>query len=126
MRFKLIIFALVLMHIPTSLAFSQRWDQAKGFGLNSSLIKFIGDQKDRAALGMWNGLKLKFGASPYVMIDMNLAYGSFKPSEPGSQFKPDPDSPYRTFLFPFSSTIKMTPVKHLNNFRHFYSTNYEQ
>ncbi len=111
MRLMSFLIALCFILVTFSFVSAQSWDQAKGVGFTMSLIKFIGDQKDRAALGNWLGVSLKYGFSPYVMADLNVAYGSFKPSRAGSPYQPDPNSPYRTFLFPLNLSLKATPWK---------------
>ena len=105
----MILFAMILAFYNYS--YSQTWRDAKGIGLSSSLIKFEGDQIDRAALGNWSGVTIRYGISSYVMIDFNAAYGSYKPNISGKKFKKDPEAPYRTFLFPLSLAMKATPSK---------------
>ena len=90
---------------------AETWKYTKGIGLSSSIIKFEGDQIDRAALGNWSGLTIRYGITSHLMVDFNAAYGSFKPNEEGKKYKKDSNSPYRTFLFPLSLALKITPVK---------------
>ena len=111
MRSKLFLFVTILMLITASFAFSQSWDQAKGIGLTGSFIKFVGGNVDRAALGNWGGFSIRYGASPYIMFDLNAEYGSFRPTLPDSKFKKDSDSPYQTFLFPINLEMKITSSK---------------
>ncbi|MDZ7263618.1 MAG: OmpA family protein [candidate division KSB1 bacterium] len=94
----------------TTSVIAQTWDQATGIGLTGNGIKFLGGAVDRAALGLGGGLSLKFGASPYVMFDLNANYGSFKPTLEGSWYKKDANAPFRTFLLPVSLDIRFTPV----------------
>ena len=109
MRTKMIVATLVMLLISSSLVFSQTWDNAKGIGLTGSLVKFAGGDVDRAALGYYGGLTLRYGPSPYVMFDLNMNYGSFQPTEKGSSLKKEADSPYRTFLLPIIIDVKVTP-----------------
>ena len=73
---KLVFSTLALMLITTSFAFGQTWDQAKGIGLTGSAFKFLGGDVDRAAPGLSGGLSLRYGFTPYVMLDLNANYGS--------------------------------------------------
>ncbi|MBC8184433.1 OmpA family protein [candidate division KSB1 bacterium] len=114
MKLKLALLLTVLLFILTSVVNSQSWDQAKGIGLTGSFIKFIGDEVDRAAIGNWSGLSLRYGVSSHVMFDLNADYGSFKPSVGGSLIKrsqKDKNAPYRTFLFPINLEMKYSPVE---------------
>ncbi|MBN1153565.1 OmpA family protein [candidate division KSB1 bacterium] len=106
---SLLVFTMTLAFID--LSFAQTWKEAKGIGISSSLIKFEGGQIDRAALGNWGGITMRYGVSPYLMLDFNAGYGSFKPNVSGEKYKKDPESPYRTFLFPISLAMKATPLK---------------
>jgi outer membrane protein OmpA-like peptidoglycan-associated protein len=45
------------------------------------------------------------------MFDLNMAYGSFKPTMHGKRFKKDANSPYRTFLFPINLAIRVASVE---------------
>jgi hypothetical protein len=108
MRTKMVVAVIVMSLVGSSLAFSQTWDNAKGIGLTGSLVKFAGGDVDRAALGYYGGLSLRYGPSPYVMFDLNMNYGSFQPTEKGSRLKKEADSPYRTFLMPIIMDMKVT------------------
>ena len=110
MRKKLVFSTLALMLITTSFAFGQTWDQAKGFGLTGSAFKFLGGDVDRAAPGLSGGLSLRYGFTPYVMLDLNANYGSFQPTEDGERFKVESNSPYQTFLLPITLDVKLTPT----------------
>ena len=110
-RSKLFLLIVVLTLALTSIAFGQSWDNAKGFGVTGSLNKFVGGAIDRAAVGNWAGLTLRYGVSPYIMLDLNGKYGSFKPSVVGSRYKKDADSPFRTFLFPINLQMKVAALK---------------
>ncbi|MEE4311572.1 MAG: OmpA family protein [candidate division KSB1 bacterium] len=111
MRLRSIIASIIIIFSSTTTIHGYTWDNTKGVGLTLNTIKFIGDQTDKAAIGSWSGIKLSYGLSPYVKIQANASYGSFKPSVAGSRFKPDSDSPYRTFNFPVSVAIQASPVK---------------
>jgi outer membrane protein OmpA-like peptidoglycan-associated protein len=110
MRKKLGISTLALILIATSFAFGQTWDQAKGIGLTGSAFKFLGGEVDRAAPGFSGGLSLRYGFTPYVMLDLNANYGSFQPTEDGERFKKESNSPYQTFLLPVTLDVKLTPT----------------
>ena len=107
---KLVFSTLALMLITTSFAFGQTWDQAKGIGLTGSAFKFLGGDVDRAAPGLSGGLSLRYGFTPYVMLDLNANYGSFQPTEDGERFKAESNSPYQTFLLPITLDVKLTPT----------------
>ncbi len=107
-RCLLVVLAMGLLFINS--VFSQTWDQATGIGFTGNGIKFLGGAVDRAALGLGGGLSFKYGASPYVMFDLNANYGSFKPTVDGSWYKKDASAPFRTFLLPVSLDIRFTPV----------------
>lgn len=108
---KLFIFAVLVLLLTVSLASGQSWDKTKGFGINGGLVKFVGGEVDRAALGYSGGLSLRYGNSPYTMFDLNLGYGSFTPSIVGSRYQSDKNSDFRTFLFPIHLAFKATPFK---------------
>jgi len=111
MRTKLTLFTVILLFVSSSYVLGQTWDQAKGIGLTGSLVKFAGGDVDRAALGQTGGLSLRYGATPHIMLDLNMNYGSFKPNEAGgSIFKKDANSPYQTFLMPFALDVRLTPA----------------
>ena len=109
MKFKFFILLVVLFSV--SLLNAATWDQTKGVGLRYSVIKFAGDIVDQSALGNVTGLQVKYGLSPYVMLALDAGYGGFKPAEPGSDWKKDENSPYRTFLFPVNLVARVTPFK---------------
>ncbi|MBN1153566.1 OmpA family protein [candidate division KSB1 bacterium] len=107
---SLLIIAVFMLAI-TSFAFGQSWDNAKGFGVTGSLNKFVGGAMDRAAVGNWSGLTIRYGVSPYILFDLNAQYGSFKPSVMGSRYDKDENSPFRTFLFPINLQMKVSALK---------------
>lgn len=109
MRLKSVFLVAIIMIVATSFALGQSWDKAKGIGLTGSLTKFVGGKVDRAALGALGGLSLRYGSTPHIMFELNGEYGSFTPTREGSRYKSDENSPYRTFLFPFSLSVKATP-----------------
>ena len=110
MRAKLVVLALALMLIATSYGYGQTWDQAKGIGLTGSLVKFAGGDVDRAALGNYGGLSLRWGATPNIMLDLNWNYGSFRPNEAGgSILKAESIASFRTFLMPIALDVRFTP-----------------
>jgi len=88
----------------------QSWDHAKGIGVTGNVFKFVGGNVDRAALGTGAALSLRYGLSPYLLFDLNLNYGSFKPTELGKRFAADDAAPYRTFTFPLALELKVTPA----------------
>jgi outer membrane protein OmpA-like peptidoglycan-associated protein len=98
----------MLILITSAFALGQTWDNTKGIGLTGSLFKFVGGTVDRAAVGNSGGLSLRYGVSPYVLFDLNMNYGSFKPTREGSRFRADNNDPYRTFLFPATLDLKVT------------------
>jgi len=110
MRKNFIVSTLALMLIVTSFAYGQTWDQAKGFGLTGSAFKFLGGDVDRAAPGLSGGLSLRYGFTPYVMLDLNANYGSFQPTEAGERFKVESNTPYQTFLLPITLDVRLTPT----------------
>lgn len=110
MRSKLIVVVTFLLFFVSLSANSQTWDQAKGIGLTGSVFKFLGGDVDRAAPGLSGGLSLRYGFSPYLMLDLNANYGSFQPTEDGAAFKVESNSPYQTFLMPITLDVKLTPA----------------
>ncbi len=108
---KRIGFILLFTLIGIASASGACWDESKGIGLNYSLVKYMGDQVDRSALGNVTSLSLRYGISPYILLNLDAGYGSFKPAKKGAHFVKDPDSPFRTFLFPVNLSMKITPVK---------------
>lgn len=121
MRSRLIVAVTLLLFFVSFSAYSQTWDQAKGVGLSGGAVKFLGGAVDRAALGYNSGLSLKYGASPYVMFDLNANYGSFKPTEGDSWYKKDKNAPYRTFLMPVSLDVRFTPAPEARFKPYFYA-----
>jgi outer membrane protein OmpA-like peptidoglycan-associated protein len=109
MKTKTKLAALTLVLITASFAFGQTWDHTKGIGLTGSLFKFVGGNVDRAALGNSGGLSLRYGVSPHLLFDLSMNYGNFKPTVDGSRFKADKDDPYKTFMFPVTLDLKITP-----------------
>ncbi|HPG38846.1 MAG TPA: OmpA family protein [bacterium] len=110
MQKKTVFFLIIALFCTLSVS-AASWDKSTGIGLTYSTMKFIGDQVDRSALGNVTSLSLRYGVSSYVMLNVNAGYGSFKPVKPGSHFFKDPDSPFRTFLFPVHLLMKITPLK---------------
>jgi len=108
---KLSLFFAIFLLVFASISFGQSWDQAKGIGITGSLNKFVGGGIDRAAVGNWSGLTLRYGASPYIMFDLNAQYGSFKPAKEGSRYQKDEDAPFRTFLMPINLQMKISALK---------------
>jgi len=89
----------------------QSWKNVKGIGVRSGVVKFLGDTPDRAALGEALGASLQYGPTHYLLLELEAGYGSFKPSIPGSHYKKDPNDPYRTFFFPATMGMRLTPSR---------------
>ncbi len=107
---------MLLLLFILSASQAQVWENGKGIMLYTSGVKFLGDAADRAAVGSISGIGLKYAPGSLVMLDLQAGYGSFKPSLPGSHFEKNADSPYRTFLFPFTlgarvAANKTNPIK---------------
>ncbi|MDZ7724170.1 MAG: hypothetical protein U5R06_15530 [candidate division KSB1 bacterium] len=104
--YKIVVLVFVLCF--STRAFSQTWDQAKGVGLSIAALKPYGGAVDQASLAFPAGLNLSYAPSPFVMLGLDVNYGSFKPVVDGSNWQPDKDAPYRTFLVPVNLTLKVT------------------
>mgnify|MGYP006288101561 CR=1 FL=1 len=110
MKYSKVIF-LVMMLCVLNLAFSQTWDQAKGVGVSVAALKPYGGMSDQASLAFPVGLNLSYAPSPFVMLGLDLNHGSFKPVLDGSNWEPDDEAPYRTFIVPLNLTVKVTPAE---------------
>jgi len=90
---------------------AQIWNSALGLTLHGGAVKFLGDVPDRAAVGTTSGIGLRYGLSRFLQLETQLAYGSFKPSREGSHYQKDPDDMHRTFIFPWSLGLRLTPSR---------------
>ncbi len=106
-RCNVLVLLLLLATLPLN---AQIWESGKGFSLYSSAVKFAGDTPDRAALGVVSGVGLRYAPSMYLQFEASAGYGGFKPAIEGSRYKKNSADPYRTFLFPLTLGVRLTPV----------------
>jgi hypothetical protein len=101
--------ALLVFSLMPLASHAQYWQDSQGISLSTGAVKFLGDAADRAALGYQSSLGLKYSPSPFFQFALSGGYGSFKPAVAGSHYQKDDNSPYRTFLFPFTLGLRLTP-----------------
>jgi outer membrane protein OmpA-like peptidoglycan-associated protein/opacity protein-like surface antigen len=110
---KILWISLVLFMVTASPA--QHMSGQLGLGFQAGLIKLVGDEVDHSIVDYASGIFLKYSFSEILTSEITASLGWVRPRDPNSQFKVKTDEPYRTYLYPWSVSLRynLRPEKRL-------------
>ena len=97
---------MIITFFMTTTSFTQHISGQAGLGLNASLIKLVGGDVDHSLANYAAAIVLKYSFSEFLTSEINAGIGWVRPRDPDSHFKARADAPYRTYIYPWSVSLR--------------------